>query len=164
MCTGAVVSAATAAQEQRFTSLLFTTNKEASFVWANTPPGTNTEGIFTAVTGYYPILTNGVNVWAQYYNDFAAAYPDPTVHSTQPRTTLGVSADQRYLYLMVIDGRQPGYSDGALDAETGLWMLQFGGWNAVSMDGGGSTCLYMADCVGNPVPLGRFQLHRRPRP
>jgi hypothetical protein len=154
ICTGAVVSAATAALEQRFASLLFTTNKEPSFVWANAPPGTNTAGIYTAVTGYYPILTNGVNVWAQYYNDFAAAYPDPTVHSTQPRTTLGVSADQRYLFLMVIDGRQGGYSDGALDAETGLWMLQFGGWNAVSMDGGGSTCLYMADCFGNPVPLG----------
>jgi hypothetical protein len=32
-------------------------------------------------------------------------------------------------------------------------MLQFGAWNAINMDGGGSTALYMSDSVGNPVGL-----------
>ena len=31
------------------------------FIFKNLPPGTNTAGIYTAVTGYYPIVSNGVN-------------------------------------------------------------------------------------------------------
>jgi exopolysaccharide biosynthesis protein len=151
ICTGAVVSVAdSTAGEPRYASLLFTTNKQVFYSFNNRPPGTNTDGIFTAVTGYYPILSNGVNM-AQ---AAAISYPDPTVHGTQPRTILGTSEDERYLFIMVIDGRQGGYSDGATDHEAALWMLQFGGWNAINMDGGGSASLYMADCAGNPKPLG----------
>jgi hypothetical protein len=52
---------------------------------------------------------------------------------------------------MTIDGRQPGYSDGSLDSETAYWLLQFGAWNGINMDGGGSTAMYRADSAGNPI-------------
>ena len=146
---GTVVSAADG--NNRNASLMFTTNKQPVFAFYNSPPGTNTTGIYTAVGGFYPILTNGVNIGpASIVN-----YPDSTIHQAQPRTAYGVSQDKRYLYLMTIDGRQSGYSTGALDVETGWWLQTFGAWDAVSMDGGGSTSMYVADALGNPVALNR---------
>jgi len=147
--TGRVVSA-NVVGENRFATLMFTTNKVPVISFYNVPPGSNTAGIYTAVTGYYPILSNGVNIGAA----ASTSYPDSTIHQDQPRTAYGLSADRRYLYLMVIDGRQAGYSDGALDTETAFWLQQFGAVDGINMDGGGSTAMYMTDCVGNPIPLG----------
>jgi hypothetical protein len=150
--SGIVVSAETSADysgDPRAASLLFTTNKQPRFVFKNLPPGTNTTGIYTAITGYYPIVSNGVNIGAA----SISGYPDSFIHQTQPRTAFGVSRDARYLYVLTIDGRQSGYSDGALDSETAYWMLQCGAWNAINMDGGGSTSLYMADSTGSPMAL-----------
>ena len=150
--SGIVVSAETSADysgDPRAASLLFSTNKQPRFVFKNLPPGTSTAGIYTSITGYYPIVSNGVNIGAA----SIAGYPDSAIHQTQPRTAFGVSQNGRYLYLMTIDGRQSGYSDGALDSETAYWMLQCGSWNAINMDGGGSTALYMADSTGSPVAL-----------
>jgi exopolysaccharide biosynthesis protein len=151
ICTGAVVSVPDTGPDAngRYASLMFTTNKQALFVFDNRPPGTNTAGMYTAVSGYYPIVSNGVNVSAA----AAISYPDPTIHGPQPRTIHGVSQDRRYLFMMTIDGRQAGYSDGANDNESAIWMIQFGGLDAINMDGGGSTAMYMADCAGNPIAI-----------
>src|SRR5207247_8679327 len=119
--TGQVVSAADSGDGGRYASLMFTTNKTAIWALDNRPPGTNTDGIYTAVTGFYPVLTNGVNLWALYYNDVLAKYPDFSIHGVQPRTIFGTSRDRRYLFLVTIDGRQGGYSDGAVDSESGTW-------------------------------------------
>lgn len=149
---GVVVSAETSADysgDPRAAALLFSTNKQPMFVFKNLPPGTNTAGIYTAITGYYPIVSNGVNFGAAASN----SYPDSSIHDVQPRTAYGVSQDNRYLFIMTIDGRQSGYSEGALDVETGYWMINCGAWNAINMDGGGSTALYMSDSTGNPVAL-----------
>jgi hypothetical protein len=148
---GAVVSVPDTGPDSngRYASLLFTTNNEPLIVFNNRPPGTNTDGIYTAVSGYYPIVSNGINVSAA----AAISYPDSTIHGPQPRTAYGISEDRRYLFMMTIDGRQPGYSEGANDNETAIWMIQFGGWDAINMDGGGSTAMYKADCDGNPVAL-----------
>ena len=152
ICTGSVVSAQSSSDysgDPRAASLLFSTNKQPMFVFKNLPPGTNTAGIYTAITGFYPIASNGVNIGAA----ASTSYPDPAIHQVQPRTAFGVSQDNHYLYLLTIDGRQSGYSDGALDTETGYWMLQCGAGNAINMDGGGSSALYMSDSIGNPVAL-----------
>src|SRR5438477_2050431 len=125
MCTGQVVSAAD--NNNRYASLMFTSNNVPSFSFNNFPPGTNTAAIYTAVTGFYPVLTNGVNVWALYYNAFSSQYSDASIHGVQPRTVYGLSQDRRYLFMMTIDGRQPtttgtpcgrGYSNGARHAVT----------------------------------------------
>lgn len=135
----------------RWASMLFTTNKTAFLVLSNAPPGTNTAGIHTAVSGYYAVLTNGVILGN---TALAAAFPDPTYHQLQPRTVFGLSADRRYLFMMVIDGRQAGYSLGAFDSDMGFWLLQFGAADGITMDGGGSAAMYMENCgYGNPIPL-----------
>jgi hypothetical protein len=152
IAAGTVVSAADdrGSGDPRFASLLFTTNNQPIFDFLNHQPGTNTTGIYTAITGYYPLVSNGVAISDAVLD---ASYPDSFIHQSQPRTAYGVSKDNRYLYLMTIDGRQSGYSDGALDNETGYWMVQFGAWNVINMDGGGSTALYMSDSTGNPVAI-----------
>jgi exopolysaccharide biosynthesis protein len=144
---GEVVSAA---DNNKVASLLFTTNKVPSFQFNNQSPGTNTTGIFTAVTGYYPVLSNGVNVGAWASNTFQ----DLEVHTLNPRTIFGVSQDKRYFYMITIDGRQA-HSEGALDIHSAIWAQAFGAWEAINMDGGGSAAMYMADCGGNPIALNR---------
>ena len=85
----------------------------------------------------------------------AISYPDPSIHGAEPRTIFGLSADRRYFFMVNIDGRQPGYSEGATDVEGAGWLQRFGASDAVNMDGGGSTAMYMADCSGIPVPLNK---------
>jgi hypothetical protein len=131
-------------------NVMFTTNKQVIMIATNWPP-TRTNGIYTAVSGHYPLVTNGVSFGHIYTNDTT----DPYVHLVQPRTAVGVSQDGRYLYLITIDGRQPGYSDGALDQETGDWLVRFGTYKGINLDGGGSVTMVMADCAGNPIQLNR---------
>src|SRR5262245_40435113 len=50
--------------EGRYASLLFKTNNEPIIAFDNRAPGINTTGIFTAVTGFYPIVSNGVSIAA----------------------------------------------------------------------------------------------------
>src|SRR5207253_6638878 len=96
----------------------------------------------TAVAGDYPLVINGKSVAKR-----------SGALEANPRTAFGISEDRRYLYLVGIDGRQPGYSDGAYDYETAGWLLLLGAWDGVNMDGGGSTTLVMASSIGKPIRL-----------
>ena len=58
-----------------------------------------------------------------------------------PRTAIGLSADGRWLYALVVDGRQPGYSMGAEMSDLVKLMLAAGASDAINMDGGGSSTL-----------------------
>jgi exopolysaccharide biosynthesis protein len=134
-------------------NVMFTTNKQVIMISTNWNPATsmpirNNTGIYTAVSGHYPLVTNGVNFAYNYTNDTI----DPYIHLRQPRTAVGVSQDGRYLYLVTIDGRQFG-CEGALDGETGDWLLRFGAYNGINLDGGGSVTMVMGDCAGNPIQL-----------
>ena len=61
---------------------------------------------------------------------------DPT---PQPRTAVAVDQTGTRMIWLVIDGRQPGYSEGVtLDELAGL-CREFGGWDALALDGGGSS-------------------------
>ena len=58
-----------------------------------------------------------------------------------PRTAIGLSADGRWLYALVVDGRQPTYSRGA-DMDDLIRVLKAAGASdAINMDGGGSSTL-----------------------
>lgn len=72
-----------------------------------------------------------------------------------PRSAAGVSRDGRYLILMALDGRQPGYSEGATKPETAEWLKKLGAWDAINLDGGGSTTLVREGPDGKPVVLNR---------
>jgi hypothetical protein len=61
----------------------------------------------------------------------------------QPRTAMGLSADGRFLYLLVVDGRQQRYSIGFTRAEVGSCLKAFGTHNGMLCDEGGSSCMYL---------------------
>ena len=126
-------------------SLLFDAANRPTVVHTNWPV-VSTVGVESAVSGDYPVVVKGVNIGRQYLN------LSGVIHQTNPRTAMGVSADKRYLYLMVIDGRQS-QSAGALDYETGAWMLLVGAHDAINMDGGGSSTMSMQSPTGSAVRI-----------
>jgi hypothetical protein len=66
-----------------------------------------------------------------------------------PRTALGWTADQRRLFLVVVDGRQPPYSDGMSLPEM-TWLFQrLGAAHALNLDGGGSTAIVIGGRLVN---------------
>jgi hypothetical protein len=74
--------------------------------------------------------------------------------AAHPRTAVGVSQDGRYLILLVVDGRQPGYSEGATLEELADWLLRFGAHDGLNLDGGGSTTLVREE-AGQIVVVNR---------
>jgi len=103
--------------------------------------------VFNAVTGSGIIVQGGMNVGNQTpFGDGA----DPN-----PRTSVGLSQDGRFLYIVVIDGRQPGYSIGTKSSETADLMLAFGAYTAINLDGGGSTDLVEDDGHGGAKIVNR---------
>lgn len=68
----------------------------------------------------------------------------------EPRTALGTNRNGRYLYIVVVDGRQPFYSEGATFAELASLMIDQGAFAAMSLDGGGSSTLVIEGQDGKP--------------
>jgi hypothetical protein len=99
------------------------------------------EGIEDAVAGYGPRSGNpGTLLVENGENRGATAQVEPA--RRHPRTAAGVSRDGRTLVLLVVDGRQPGWSIGATLPELAQMMLEAGAWNAVNLDGGGSSAFW----------------------
>ncbi|HWQ84780.1 MAG TPA: phosphodiester glycosidase family protein, partial [Anaerolineales bacterium] len=59
----------------------------------------------------------------------------------EPRTALALDRRGRTLLIVVVDGRQPGYSEGATLNELAELVVEFGGYQGMNMDGGGSSTL-----------------------
>ncbi len=94
-------------------------------------------------------------------------------------TLMGTSVDQRWLYWMVVDGKQPGYSEGLSADEASDIMGELGVSDAIRMDGGASTTLAVSGSwlggnilnrprnwlyPGLPHPVGNvLGVRRRPR-
>ena len=61
-----------------------------------------------------------------------------------PRTAVGLDATGSYVWLVVVDGKQPGHSEGIeLDALAEL-MVEMGAIDAIELDGGGSSTMAVA--------------------
>jgi len=78
-----------------------------------------------------------------------------SVQGTQPRTGVGVIADNHFLFV-VVDGRSTGYSRGVTMSEFAKLFVDLGATVAYNLDGGGSsTMVFNGTLVNNP--LGRGQ-------
>ena len=71
----------------------------------------------------------------------------------EPRTAIGMNRNGRYLYLIVVDGRQPFYSSGATFAKLAQILIDQGAYLAMSLDGGGSSTLVIEGEAGQPIIL-----------
>ncbi len=92
--------------------------------------------IFNAVSGDRLVVKNGVTV-----KNLAALAP-------APRTAIGVNKNGRWLILMVIDGRQEGYSEGVTLSELASLLISYGVHTGVNMDGGGSSAMVIKGIDG----------------
>ena len=66
-----------------------------------------------------------------------------------PRTCMGISQDKTKIYLMVVDGRRAGYSAGATLSVLGDLFLAIGAYDAVNLDGGGSSAMVINQQIVN---------------
>ncbi len=100
--------------------------------------GAGIDDIYSAVGGDQRILKDGAKVgnW-------------PEIH---PRTAVGYNKDRTKLYLFVVDGRYPD-SIGMTLQQIGDYMLTIGAWDALNLDGGGSTTMVVHNDVVN-IPIG----------
>lgn len=91
--------------------------------------------IDNAISGHRLLVRNGHSVPpGEWYKDHT------TLH---PRTALGLDKERHKLIIIVVDGRQPGYSEGVSFQELADLMLEAGAHTAMNIDGGGSTTLVM---------------------
>ncbi len=65
-----------------------------------------------------------------------------------PRTAIGSDKKGKTLWLVVVDGRQRGYSEGMNMHELASVMKGLGCWTATNMDGGGSSIMGLRDQDG----------------
>jgi hypothetical protein len=124
-------------------AFLFDTNNQATVIHTNWPPA-SLNGIHTAVSGNYPLVVAGRNIVNQ-----------GNAREVDPRTVFGLSQDRHFLYLVGIDGRQPGYSIGSNDYESAAWLILLGAYDGINVDGGGSTTLVIEDSTGTAVRLNK---------
>lgn len=110
-------------------------------------PTTNLSNIYNAVTGRDLLVTSGAIGVSE--------VPPDSFSDKNPRTAVGLSADRSFLYLLTIDGRQPGYSDGATLFDTAEWLLDLGAYQGLNLDGGGSTSMTIARANGDAQYLNR---------
>ncbi len=95
-----------------------------------------------AVAGFSGLLKDGV----------VLSRPNETLH---PRTALGTDKSARMLTLVVVDGRQKGYSEGMSDYELAKLMRELGCHDALNLDGGGSSVMVLRDANGLSVIVNR---------
>ena len=71
----------------------------------------------------------------------------------EPRTAVGVDRTYRRMFWLVADGRQPRYSEGLTFRELAEVFKEIGAWNALALDGGGSSTLVVNEPGGDPKVL-----------
>ena len=105
--------------------------------------GPGEETVVEGMSGFGQIVRDGVLI----------PPPEGPLH---PRTALGLDRTGTILWLVVVDGRQPEFSEGMSEHELGQLMLVLGCWNAANMDGGGSSVMGLA------AENGRLQVVNSP--
>lgn len=71
----------------------------------------------------------------------------------EPRSAAGLNQRRNELILVVVDGRQPGYSQGLTLNELSELLVTLGVHEAINLDGGGSSTLVVQGSNGRPQVL-----------
>ncbi len=104
-------------------------------------------GARQVVSGNLQIVVNGRN---------AMSLPGaPQDSSLAPRTAVGIDALGKLLILLVVDGRRPQYSAGMNYRELADEMIRLGAWQAINLDGAGSSTMVMRDSAGHAQVMNR---------
>lgn len=110
------------------------------------------EDSYNALSGYWVFVKDG-----QVVEDLGGAY---YANTPGARTAVAIDKTGRYMLWLVVDGRQPNYSEGMTLVELGVVAVRHGAALALNLDNGGSTTLVMEGTTGQPVLLNT-PIHRR---
>lgn len=97
--------------------------------------------IYNAISGYKLLVRNG------------ALMEGLNSSSAEPRTAVGLNQGGNRLTIIVVDGRQAGYSQGITETELAQLMLDRNVHIGMNMDGGGSSTLVIQGPDGEPMLL-----------
>jgi len=97
------------------------------------------------VVGAYPRLLSG----GRRVGDLLVSENPSFAAARHPRTAVGYDPVGEYLWLVGVDGRQEGYSDGMSLPELAGLMEALGVTEAVNLDGGGSTVMVLRGAAVN---------------
>ena len=123
-----------------YVDLLLTANNQVSLAAGGSA---NLTGVNNAVAGSGYVVQNGVNTGTKINSSST---------SEDPRAMIGLSQNGQYLYLVTVDS---GAADGAgvNGTQLGTLALDLGLYNAINMDGGGSTSVVVQGANGQPSVL-----------
>lgn len=130
---------------QSYDTLYISAENRVSF---DTPNG----NIYNAVSGNVILMLNGIIQ----VDEAVSGY----VGDRHPRTAVGLDESGRTLILLLVDGRQPNYSEGVSLRELAELMREYGAYHAMNLDGGGSTTLVVEGTDGAPQVLNS-PIHNR---
>ncbi|MDR2398590.1 MAG: phosphodiester glycosidase family protein, partial [Spirochaetaceae bacterium] len=107
-----------------YDSLVFYRDGRAAILSQGDLSPEDMDTIENAVGGFYAVLRDGEVLEGAFSRG----------NARHPRSAVGLSADGRLLYLLVIDGRQLG-SIGATEAEVGILLQKLGAAAGLNLDG-----------------------------
>ena len=133
-------------QAKRYPALALMRDGSARIV----EPPFDLEGVDNAVGGFDVVLRQGRAL-------FSPGAGATGVHTTalHPRTAVGITGDGRHLLLVVVVGRQPGFSLGVSLAELAQLLAALGATQGINLDGGGTSTLVVQSPEGTPQVLNR---------
>ncbi|MEZ4297197.1 MAG: phosphodiester glycosidase family protein [Polyangiaceae bacterium] len=119
-----------------------------------------------AVSGKQILVDNGAITEVARADDAARMRKAAELH---PRTAAALDSSGKVLMLIVVDGRQPGYSEGVTLEELASIVVEHGGYRAMNLDGGGSATMVVSEGDGRTRPLNvpfhtRIPWRERPVP
>lgn len=101
---------------------------------------------YNAISGDALLLKGGVITPQSMTSDRYRTEP-------QPRLAVGYTRDASTLIVVMVDGRQPNFSEGLSMPDFGRLALEYGLYDAINLDGGGSVTLAIAGADGQPEIL-----------
>lgn len=108
----------------------------------------NAKGVVEQTVGGGPrLLSDGKPVVTSAYKSESVGRDFST--ALHPRTAIGFNAKKDTAWLVVVDGRQKGYSIGINLFDLAELMKEFGCANATNLDGGGSSGMFVGDKYAN---------------
>ncbi len=91
----------------------------------------------TAVGGGPVLLQNGE---IKITNNEELKFAGKAIDDNHPRTAMGYTKTNK-LIILVIEGRNPGIAEGATLTQEAQMLKEIGCWEALNLDGGGSSCM-----------------------
>lgn len=125
--------------EPSWSALCFLASQQAQIVSDGQCPTGTTQ----AVAGSNMLLSKGK------INKILAGTADSD--GLYSRTAVGIDQTGKKLWLVAIDDKQPLYSEGVTQEELAEILLKLGAYNALNLDGGGSTTLARATPTGAEI-------------